>query len=96
MRTITLIAGDGIGPEVTYAARDVVLASGAAVRFEEVPAGERAERELGTALPRAVFDSIDRVYDAGKAERVLGFACRTGFRHVLDSLRETNRVPWAS
>ena len=33
-----------------------------------------------------MFDSIDRVYDAGKAARVLGFACRTGFRQVLDAL----------
>ena len=60
MRTITLIAGDGIGPEVTRAAREVVQASGAAVEFEEVVAGQRAEREHGTPLPRAVFDSIDR------------------------------------
>ena len=60
MHTITLIAGDGIGPEVTGAARDIVLVSGAPVRFEEVPAGESAERSHGTPLPRAVFDSIDR------------------------------------
>jgi UDP-glucose 4-epimerase len=30
--------------------------------------------------------SVDRVYDAGKAKRVLGFACRTGFREVLERL----------
>jgi UDP-glucose 4-epimerase len=33
-----------------------------------------------------MFDSIDRVYDAGKAKRKLGFVCKTGFREVLDSL----------
>jgi UDP-glucose 4-epimerase len=33
-----------------------------------------------------MFDSIDRVYDAGKAKRVLGFACKTGFREVLDGV----------
>lgn len=33
-----------------------------------------------------MFDSIDRVYDSLKAQRVLGFACRTGFRQVLDAL----------
>lgn len=60
MHRITLIPGDGIGPEVTRAARDVVLAAGAAVEFEEVIAGQHAEKELGTPLPRAVFDSIDR------------------------------------
>jgi len=60
VRTVTLIPGDGIGPEVTAAAQAVVLASGAAVSFEEVIAGQRAEREHGTPLPKAVFDSIDR------------------------------------
>ncbi len=33
-----------------------------------------------------MFDSIDRVYDAGKAKWKLGFVCKTGFREVLDSL----------
>ncbi|MFI5000592.1 MAG: NAD-dependent epimerase/dehydratase family protein [Reyranellales bacterium] len=32
-----------------------------------------------------MFDSIDRVYDAGKAARRLGFVCRTGFREILDA-----------
>jgi isocitrate dehydrogenase (NAD+) len=59
MRRITLIPGDGIGPEVTAAARAIVEASGAEVAFEEVVAGQRAEREHGTPLPRAVFDSIE-------------------------------------
>ncbi len=60
MRAITLIAGDGIGPEVSAAARAVVEASGADVRFEEVVAGKRAEEEHGTPLPRTVFDSMGR------------------------------------
>ena len=34
-----------------------------------------------------MFDTIDRVYDAGKAERVLGFRCRTGFAEILAGLR---------
>jgi len=59
MRRITLISGDGIGPEVMAAARAIVEASGADVAFEEVVAGQRAEREHGTPLPRAVFDSIE-------------------------------------
>ena len=32
-----------------------------------------------------MFESIDRVYDAGKAAKRLGFVCKTGFREVLDS-----------
>jgi UDP-glucose 4-epimerase len=33
-----------------------------------------------------MFSSIDRVYDASKAKRVLGFQCKTGFREILDAL----------
>jgi len=33
-----------------------------------------------------MFDSIDRVYDAGKAAEKLRFVCKTGFREILDSL----------
>ncbi|MCW5603421.1 MAG: isocitrate/isopropylmalate dehydrogenase family protein [Burkholderiales bacterium] len=58
MHRITLIPGDGIGPEVTAAARDIVLASGAKVEFREVVAGMRAERESGTPLPTGVFDAV--------------------------------------
>jgi len=58
VQRITVIPGDGIGPEVTRGACDVVAASGAAVRFHEVPAGQRAEREHGTPLPGAVFESV--------------------------------------
>lgn len=43
-------------------------------------------RKLYERLGWTMFDSIDRVYDAGKAQRKLDFVCRTGFREVLDSL----------
>ena len=36
-----------------------------------------------------MFQSIDRVYDAGKAARKLGFTCRKDFRQVLEALRPT-------
>ena len=36
-----------------------------------------------------MFQSIDRVYDADKAARKLGFACRTNFRQILEALRPT-------
>ena len=60
MHRVTLISGDGIGPEVTAAARAVVEASGAAVEFEPVEAGQQAESKTGTPLPAAVFESIGR------------------------------------
>ena len=34
-----------------------------------------------------MFQSIDRVYDAGKAAWKLGFTCRTGFREILAGLK---------
>ena len=33
-----------------------------------------------------MFASIERVYDASRASRVLGFRCKTGFREILDAL----------
>jgi UDP-glucose 4-epimerase len=46
-------------------------------------------RKFYDARGWTMFDSIDRVYDAGKATRVLGFTCRTNFRQVLEALRPT-------
>jgi len=60
MHRITLIPGDGIGPEVTQAARDVVAASGAQVSWEIASAGMTAGKEHGTPLPQSVIDSIKR------------------------------------
>ena len=60
MQKITWIPGDGIGPEVTQSACDIVLASGAAVEFERVEAGLTEGERTGTPLPAAVFDSIAR------------------------------------
>lgn len=62
MRQITLIPGDGIGPEVTRSARDVVTAAGANVAWEVVEAGMRAGGQTGAPLPRPVFDSIARTH----------------------------------
>jgi UDP-glucose 4-epimerase len=45
----------------------------------------------GWSLPR----TIDRVYDSGRAERVLGFRCRTDFAAVLAALRDGTTMPFA-
>ncbi|TAJ31269.1 MAG: NAD(P)-dependent oxidoreductase [Reyranella sp.] len=44
-------------------------------------------RSLYEARGWTMFDTIDRVYDSSKATRVLGFACRTNFREILEGLR---------
>lgn len=57
---VTLIRGDGIGPEVVDAALRVLDATGLRIQFEEVLAGEAALAEYGTPLPEELLDSIRR------------------------------------
>lgn len=58
MQRITLIPGDGIGPEVTAAAREVVTAAGADVTWEVAEAGMRAGEKTGKPLAESVIESI--------------------------------------
>ncbi len=73
MHRVTLIPGDGIGPEVTAAARAVVEASGASVEFEAVLSGQAAEKQAGTPLPPAVFESLGRTCLAMKGPTATPF-----------------------
>ncbi len=59
---ITLIPGDGIGPEVAEATVRVVEATGAAVEWERVDAGEKALAETGELLPEGVYQSLARTH----------------------------------
>ncbi len=55
---ITLIPGDGIGPEVTSAARKVVAACGVVIDWEIMDAGAGAIEKYGTTLPDETVQSI--------------------------------------
>lgn len=55
---VTLLPGDGIGPEVVDATMKVLDASGARVDWEIFQVGERAVREVGDPLPDAVLESV--------------------------------------
>src|ERR1041384_6320065 len=57
---ITLIPGDGIGPEVAAAAVRAVEATGGAVEWETANAGARALAETGMLLPDSVIESLER------------------------------------
>jgi isocitrate dehydrogenase (NAD+) len=59
-RRITLIPGDGIGPEVTRAVLRVLDAAGFRAEWEEFSAGAAALQEHGTTLPEPLLDSIRR------------------------------------
>jgi isocitrate dehydrogenase (NAD+) len=56
--TITLIPGDGIGPEVTLSVVQILETVGLKVRWEEFAAGANALPEYGTTLPEPLLASI--------------------------------------
>jgi isocitrate dehydrogenase (NAD+) len=58
MKTVTLLPGDGIGPEVTAAAVRVLEAAGAKFEWESHAAGSEALARFGDPLPQEVLDSI--------------------------------------
>jgi isocitrate dehydrogenase (NAD+) len=83
---VTLIRGDGIGPEVTDAARLVVEATGVRIDWEIVEAGESAIAKTGGPLPESVLASIrkNKVALKGPVTTPIG----SGFRSVNVALRQ--------
>src|SRR6266508_2936882 len=84
--TITLVPGDGIGPEVMAAAVRVLSATGIGFHWETEIAGASAIGEHGTALPPRVLASIlkNKVALKGPTETPVG----TGHRSVNVELRK--------
>lgn len=84
--TITLIPGDGIGPEITTAMRRVVEATGVDIEWEIADAGEHVMAEFGTPLPEHVIESVrkNKVAIKGPVTTPVG----TGFRSVNVALRK--------
>ncbi len=58
--TVTLLAGDGIGPEVAAATLKVLEAAGSRIEWEPHIAGAEAVEKVGEPLPKEVLDSIER------------------------------------
>jgi len=83
---ITLIPGDGIGPQVTKVAKMILEASGVEINWEIVEAGEKVIEKYGTPLPDYVIDSIKRnkVALKGPVTTPVG----TGFRSINVALRK--------
>jgi isocitrate dehydrogenase (NAD+) len=86
MPTITLIPGDGIGPEVSAATVKVVDALGAGIEWESYDAGTKALETHGTPLPNHILDSIrkNRIALKGPVTTPVG----TGFRSINVALRQ--------
>lgn len=82
---ITLIPGDGIGPEVTLAMKRCVEATGVDIQWEEHIAGEEAIKKSGSPLPDTVVESVRRNKVAIKGPIVTPVG--SGFRSVNVQLR---------
>ena len=85
-RVITLIPGDGIGPEVTRAVVKILETSGFTPEWESFSAGAGAVEEHGTTLPQPLLDSITRNKIALKGP--IGTPVGKGFTSVNVGLRK--------
>jgi isocitrate dehydrogenase (NAD+) len=83
---ITLIPGDGVGPEISEATRRVLDATGVSINWELAYAGADAREKLGELLPEATLKSIrkNKVAIKGPVTTPVG----AGFRSVNVALRK--------
>lgn len=83
---ITLIPGDGTGPELVDIVKKVLAATSVEIIWEEVEAGEAAIQKYGTPLPQHVLESIktNKVALKGPITTPIG----SGFRSVNVALRQ--------
>jgi isocitrate dehydrogenase (NAD+) len=85
MNRVTFIPGDGIGPEVAQAAKEVIDATGVAIEWETVNAGEAVFQKTGVLVPDEVYKSIEknRIALKGPITTPVG----SGFRSINVHLR---------
>ncbi|MFA5060434.1 MAG: isocitrate/isopropylmalate dehydrogenase family protein [Candidatus Omnitrophota bacterium] len=83
---VTLIPGDGIGPEVAFAMKKCIDATGVKINWDEQPSGESAIKEFGTPLPEQTLASVrkNKVAIKGPIATPVG----KGFRSVNVQLRQ--------
>lgn len=86
MRTITLINGDGIGPEISDSVMQIIKASGLEVDWDIQTAGQKVAEEEETPLPERVIASVKKNKVALKAPVTTPIG--KGFRSVNVQLRK--------
>jgi isocitrate dehydrogenase (NAD+) len=89
IHTITLIPGDGIGPEVTEAVLRILAVAGLTIEWDRQEAGVVAFERHRTALPAELIDSVTRTKIALKGPVTTpigeGFtSVNVGLRKALD------------
>lgn len=90
-RKITILPGDGIGPEVIESALAIIKATGVNLEFENCEAGARVfQKGIATGIPKATIDSIERnkVVLKGPLETPIGYGNRSA-NVTLRALFET-------
>ena len=87
MKTITLIPGDGIGPEISDAVTKIIEAAGVKINWDIQSAGADVAEKEGTPLPDRVIDSIKKNKLALKAPVTTPIG--KGFRSVNVALRKS-------
>ena len=85
MHTVTLIRGDGIGPEIAESALAVIDAAGVNIKWDEVEAGLDAVEKHGTPLPDQVISSLSKTKIGLKAP--LTTPVGSGIRSINVELR---------
>ena len=86
MRQVTLIKGDGIGPEITDSVMKIINAAGVAIDWDIQTAGADLIETEGTPLPKRVLDSVKRTGIALKSPVTTPIG--KGFRSVNVQLRK--------
>lgn len=86
MHTVTLIRGDGVGPDISEATLTVLDAAGVRISWEEAVAGQEALKQYGTPLPEDAVASIRKngIGLKGPLTTPIG----SGFRSVNVALRK--------
>ncbi|WGI16934.1 isocitrate/isopropylmalate dehydrogenase family protein [Methanonatronarchaeum sp. AMET-Sl] len=83
---VTLIPGDGIGPEVIEATKTVIDAAGVDIKYDVVEAGAGVMEEKGTPLPDEVIESVEKNKVALKGP--ITTPVGSGFRSVNVAIRQ--------
>ena len=87
---VTLITGDGTGPELAEAARRCIDATGVAINWDIQEAGVDVMARVGTPLPDATMNSVKRTQCALKAP--ITTTVGTGFRSINVYLRQDKQM----